>query len=308
MNCPNCNVYNPANARYCGRCGATLETPHSGPQEGQVGPDPSPEGAPDPYAQEAGPPSGLRPRELKELVAETLAVYRRNFGVMWRIALLANIPLFIAVFPRGNPALVSAITLAALFTGLLASGAGVYAVSRWYLGKRTTALTCYAAALNASLSLLLAGLVFIAAVVAGIVLSFLLIGIPLLVFVTVVWFFYIQVIMVEGKKPIEALMRSLELVRGTWWRVFGIGVAFAALLVASASALALPGVLLSLKYRLAGDLLVTITGVLVTPLVYIGATLVYFDLRVRKENYTLDTLASELGMSEKGPPQGPATP
>ena len=309
MNCPNCRAYNPGNARYCGRCGTTLETPSKKPRNGDHRPLFGDGRTQQPHSQpsEPRPADGLKPRKLGELVRETLAVYAGNLRVMWSISLVANVPLFVAVFPS-NPAAISSITLAGFFTGLLGYAAATYAVSRWYIGRKTNAATCFVAALNSSVSLLLAGLVFFFAVLAGLILSLLLIGIPALVFVVVVWVFYVQAIVIEGKGPAESLRRSYNLVRGSWWRVFGIGVAFVALLLAVTSIAALPGILLGLKHQLLGDLLVTLGSVFVTPISYIAAPLVYFDLRVRKEGYTLETLALELGFSQETPPQGPASP
>ncbi|MFH1140380.1 MAG: zinc-ribbon domain-containing protein [Chloroflexota bacterium] len=307
MNCPNCHTYNPDNARYCGRCGTTLEPPGEGQRVRQGQPSSGPEGPQEPYLHAGGPAGRLAPRTLGELVRETLSVYRWNFWLMLWLAIPANVPFFIAVLPF-SPALRSAITFAGLFTGLLAYGAAIYAVCRWYLGRRVNAATCYAAASLSAVSLLLAFLVVFSALLVGALLSLALIGIPLLVFVMVILFCYAQAIMIEGKSPLQALIRSYNLVHGSWWRVFGVGAALAALLLVVASITALPGYLLGPKHPLLGGLLASLGGVLVTPIAYIGATLVYFDLRVRKEGYTLDTLAAELGFSQDSPPQGPATP
>ncbi len=307
VNCPNCHTYNPDNARYCGRCGTTLEPPGERQRVHEDQPSSGPEGPQEPHPHAAGATGTLAPRTLGEMVRETLTVYRWNFWLMLWLAIPANVPFFIAVFPS-SPAVRSAITFAGLFTGLLAYGAAIYAVCRWYLGRRVNAATCYAAASISAVSLLLAFLVVFSALLVGALLSLALIGIPLLVFVMVIWFCYAQPIIVEGKRPTDALRRSFDLVWGNWWRVFGIGVAFALLLFLGALIAAVPGILIGLKYRLLGDLVATLGGVVVTPLGYIAATLVYFDLRVRKEGYTLETLATELGFPQDSPPQGPATP
>lgn len=309
MNCPNCKAYNPDNARYCGRCGTTLDT--TGQELGNVEVRP-PYGSgssqqPSSQSSEPKPAGGFKPRRLSELVRETLTVYAGNLRAMWNLTLMANVPLFIAVFPS-NPAVISSFTLAGLFTGLLSNAAAIYAVSRWYIGKKTNAATSLVAALNSAVSILLAGLIFVSAAAAGVILSTLIIGIPLLVFVVVAWFFYAQAIMIEGKGPAESLRRSYNLVRGSWWRVFGIGTAFVSLLIIVVLVAASPGILLGLKHRLLGDLLITLGTVFVTPIGYIAATLVYFDLRIRKEEYTLEALASELGMPQDSPPPGPARP
>ena len=307
MNCPNCQTNNPDNARYCARCGTLLEARGERLHVHEDQASSEPEAPQEPYPYPGEPTGRLAPRTLSELILETLAVYRCNFVAMLWLGLVANIPLFIALFPFG-PELRAAITLGSLFTGLLADAAAVYAVGRWYIGRKTNASTSFVLALNNAPSLLLAFLVFGSAMLAGMILSFLFIGIPLLAFLLVVWLWYVQAIVIESKRPVESLRRSFELVRGNWWRVFGIGVAFVLLLFLATATASLPGILLGIKFRLLGDLVTTLGGVVVTPVAYIGATLVYFDLRVRKEGYTLETLATELGFSEDSPPPEPITP
>ena len=296
MNCPNCKAYNPGSANYCSQCGATLTVPQGevrGSQDQGSGQPESPYGPylPTPAAE---PAVRLTPRSLGQLISETFAVYRRSFGVLWRIAVVGQVPLFVADF-ISNDALVASLFLASLFIGLLASAATTYAVSCQYLGWRITAGGCYVAALNNGISLLLNSLVFVAALFVGVILSLILIGIPLLVFVLVAGVFYVQAVMIEGKGPMAALWRSWELVRGSWWRVLGIGVAFVVVLVAATFIASVPGLILGLANDTAGNVLTTVGGILATPIGYIGATLVYFDLRVRKEGYTLEALSSELG-------------
>ena len=80
--------------------------------------------------------------------------------------------------------------------------------------------------------------IFLAVVLAGIGIS---IGLVLLVvpgvFLAVRWYFVPQAVMVDGARGTRALTRSGELVRGHWWRTFG-------LLVAANLAAVIPGVIL----------------------------------------------------------------
>ena len=295
MNCPNCKAYNPSSANFCSQCGGamraeeeTRSSENQGLAPGNLHYDSS---LPQTGAE---PASGLFPRDIGGLVSDTFAVYGKNFGVLWRIALVANIPFLIGGF-LSNSALVASLTVAGFFTGLLASGASAYAVSQQHLGRKVSAATCYVAALNNAVSLLLAAIVFTIGVIIAGTLSFLLIGIPLLIYIVVTFFFYIPAIMIEGQRPIAALGRSAELVRGSWWRVFGIGIVFVILLLVSLFIASIPGFLLVMVNEPMGNLLLNMGSVFVTPIGFVGTTLVYFDLRVRKEDYTLETLASEIG-------------
>ena len=296
MNCPNCNADNPDNAAYCSQCGTALAAQESEAQSGQGQRVDQPEGHYGDYLPMPGVRAAddLIPRNLGELINETIAVYRANFGTLLWIALVAQIPFFLGDFSTSD-ALELSYIVAALFTGLLANGATTYAVSQHYLKRRVNAGTCYVAALNSSLSLLGAFLVYWAVLIAAGFLSVILIGIPIFVFVAVAWVFSAQAIMVERYGPIAALYRSWGLVRGNWWRVFAIGVVFVVLLVVAGFVASIPGVILGLANTTLGNLLGTLGSVFVAPAGYVGATLVYFDLRIKKEGYNLETLTSEIG-------------
>ena len=300
MDCPNCQSYNPESARFCARCGTAL-TPSAGEPPGSREQPPYQPGSPHgPLVPTDGaqPADVLIPRDLGGLISETFVVYRNGFGVLWRISLLAQIPFLIEAF-ISNDVLVATLSVVSLLTGLLATAAVTYAVAQQYLGRRPTVGGCYVAALNNGISLLVAFVVFALAIIAAALLSIILIGIPLLFYIAVAWFFYVQAIMLEGVRPIHALGRSRELVRGSWWRVFGIGIVFVLLLVAIFIVASVPGVILAALNEELGDILLFVASLLITPLGYVGATLVYFDLRVRKEGYNVETLASEIGDRDK---------
>ncbi len=306
VRCPKCRAYIPAGATFCGLCGTRL-SPQPADQPGTGHPNEPPPGQEDKPPTSTAPKAAptFAPKNLGDLLRETFRVYGKNLWTMWWISLIANIPTFLfplllEVFPQDQAIALSIYPVGSLFTGLLGCAASVHAVAQWYLGRRASALSCYVAALENGNSLLLAALVFVGAVVASAALIVILVGIPLLAFVSVVFFFFIQAIMVERKRPMESLRRSLALVQGSWWRVFGIGAVFLAILLTGAIGAALPGMVLVSTSQLAGNLLSALGGVFVLPVWFIGGTLVYFDLRVRKEDFTLGTLASDVaGPKEK---------
>ena len=293
MNCPNCKSYNPGSARFCSECGTALASLGVDRQSGSD--QPGSRFSPVLPAAGAQPAGQLISRDVGQLINETFAIYRRSFRVLWPIALIAEIPAIIGAFVP-NQTLAAALSLASVFTGLLAGGAVTYAVSQQYLGRPVTVGACYVAALNRALSLLIALVVFMVVMFGAVLLSLILIGIPLLIYIVVAFFFFVQVIIIERKGPIDALTRSRQVVRGSWWRVFGIGIVFVLLIVAISFVVAIPAVILfGFPDEVLGDVFITLGGALLTPLGYVGATLVYFDLRVRKEGYTLETLATEVG-------------
>lgn len=136
-----------------------------------------------------------------------------------------------------------------------------------------------------------------------------LVGALIVLLATVLLLFATQEILLEGKGPGAALQRSWQLVRGSFWRVCGGVVAMSVLVFCTTS---LPAsaiqTLLSLVYareleaqiwiNALNVFLVKLGTVLTMPLQLTFYTLLYYDLRVRKEGFgsALDlsnTLAAE---------------
>ena len=148
------------------------------------------------------------------------------------------------------------------------------------------------------------------------------IGIPAIIIVGILfaiyfatrWAFYTQAVMVEETSATNALRRSGELVKGAWWRVFGIMVAILLiylmieliLLTSSTLIFALSGIaseidLLEVIRRTIWEPHGEIEGILhllhaiqtaiaalTMPIPAIGFTLLYFDRRIRKEGFDIE--------------------
>jgi len=105
----------------------------------------------------------------------------------------------------------------------------------------------------------------------------------------------------EGIGPVKALGRSWNLVRDNWWRTVGVLILVAIMVTLIQAALgALFGGIAALIPGLGADLragLVTTVAALVNALVGaitpIAITMLYLDLRVRKEGLDLDQLARQ---------------
>lgn len=139
---------------------------------------------------------------------------------------------------------------------------------------------------------------------------------PLSLYFAVRWGFVAEIFLIERTGIKDAFKRSSELVRGTWWRVFGILVLILILSAAIHYILELSLGLILILTKVAGatdikDLfqwsvmetgldssnllfyaVMTCTdlvlGTLTAPIWVIGITLLYFDLRIRKEGSDIE--------------------
>ncbi len=300
MSCVACGGGNPHEARFCVTCGVPLGS------QGDPGPD-------------GGGSRALTPMGLSDLLEKSLAVYRGNFGPFILISLVAHVPVLVLTLLSGGGvqsaettqavdaaeavAELGAILIATIVLALVAgyfstvlSAASVAAVGQYYVDGRIDPGYCLRRAWYRIASLSAAYIVFALVMVGAGVLMFVLVGIPLLFYLLVVWFFFVECIVLERKRPIDSLWRSRDLVQGNFWRVFLIGLVYTLLAVGLTFVAGLADMLLSqISWVLSSVFLVAVSA-LITPFLWVGRTLVYYDLRVRKEQYTMDDLATDMGL------------
>jgi hypothetical protein len=137
----------------------------------------------------------------------------------------------------------------------------------------------------------------------GLTVAFVALFLPL-IWLYVAWSVATPVLLIEGLGGWSALRRSFRLVRGRWWSVaFTLAVAKLMLSVASGIVLS---VFLIVPHAIDGSsVLLAVIGstvasavavTLVQPLQSAIITVLYFDLRVRKDGFDLALLASGLGL------------
>ena len=317
MRCPTCGVDNAPEAEYCSNCGVPIAGQRGEGQSVLYCPSCGSENSPDATlcvrcgADTGGPPThgagsrgsahygstipvagDLMPRDLGQLLSETFRVYGANFRTFFLIALVAQVPVLVGSLLTSSP-LFYIFVIVGVVLSILAHAAAVSAVVGGYLGRATGVGECYRRAWARVVSLVGGFVAYIIGLALSAAAIVLIIGLPVFFYLLVSWVFYPQVIILEGKGPLEGLGRSRALVRGTWWRVFGIGIIFVVVLLIIELIVSIPGSLVSATSPIAGAILLAIAGSIVAPIGYIGATLVYLDLRVRKEGYTLEAMASE---------------
>lgn len=194
---------------------------------------------------------------------------------------------------------------------LFSLGVLLFTGAQIYLGKHITAGAAFSQVTRRFLSYLGSSLLLIITIV---VLSITIIGTPFAIYFGIRWGFYAQAVLLEETSATNALKRSRELVRGSWWRVFGIILAIFLLsfmieivlhfflLFAFGFTEVISGEegLLEMFRRIFEPKLTSWDGLaayviqsvlnhfvtsLILPLAPIGITLLYFDQRIRKEGF-----------------------
>jgi hypothetical protein len=236
--------------------------------------------------------SDIPPRDLGRLINETFRVYGQAVGPFFAIALIPELPNLLSFAAGGLTE--GLLSLLSILLGIVSTGATIVCAGRVLTGQSADVALCYSRALNFVARLFFASLLIFLALAGSAILALLVVGVPLFFYLVVVWFFALEAIIFEGMSAVDALRRSRDLVRGNWWRLFGIGIVYVLL----GFALLIPGGIAVVIFGAASPALASVVlglvGALITPIFSIGSVLVYIDLRVRKEGYNLDTLASDL--------------
>jgi hypothetical protein len=252
---------------------------------------------------------------------ETFAIYAghlRGFALLVAIVQtpISLVTLLIFQLFGIGVATISATAVLGIFGTVFIYGAVVCAVGQHYIAGGIKTRVCYASAWRRAVSLGTLAAIAVAVLVVVATLSrtsesvgmgvALLLIFPAIVLAGIYWSVAVQAVMVERYKAIGALRRSIELIRGSWWRVLGITL----VIMLAAFGLAL---LISFPFAIAssvgglGQESVLVTGlkfvgglieeIVVPPVVFIAGTLLYYDLRVRKEKYDLPTMSREMGLT-----------
>ena len=240
-----------------------------------------------------------RPRDISALFADSLSVYFRNAPTFLALSAAVVVPVHLVVDGFGMeeltsgydssptavetviPTLVSFLVVAPLITAIC-----IHALNDLASGERPRARAGILAGLESFAP------IFFAVVLMGIGIA---IGLVLLVlpgiYLAVRWYFVPQTVVIEAARGTGALDRSGELVRGSWWRTFG-------LIVMANLAAILPALLLVAPFDALADssnrAVWSLVGTMATetitaPFVALFSTLLYYDLRARRREALLES-------------------
>lgn len=271
----------------------------------------------------------LRPLSIGEILDVAIKIYLRNAWTLFRVVLVVVAPVQIVsalikasavssgdAFDTSSDTTVSshdlayalsaflAVTILGMLASTMANGACFKAVADAYLGEQATWRSSLRFAFVRIHSILwvtfLGGLLTALGTIACIAPG---------VYLWIAFAVAVPVLLTEGVKGSKALGRSRTLVTDRWWGTFGVvvlGSILAGIVSAAIGAVARVAGGTTDANTVAGFLVNTVSGTLGsmigTPFTAAFVTVLYFDLRVRKEAFDLQLLAERIGLT--APPEG----
>lgn len=234
-------------------------------------------------------PQPPKPLGLPELLDKAFQAYRRNFVFFAAIAVLCALPDLVVEMIWGSGALLGATRL--IFAP--------YALALLYISATQVVIWN-----EANLKVVLRAALQRYFPFAGLVIAYILASLALFILPLGVWLFVLwgpaaPALAAEPTNPNAAIRRSAQLVKGVWWRCFLtmatvlILVGLVAFILAASAGVAVgfvPGLSEDASFMLIG-VASLLAASLAAPLVPIAFSLLYVDLRVRKEGFELDYLA-----------------
>jgi hypothetical protein len=241
----------------------------------------------------------LRTRSASELADAAINLFRANGRLMLVISATMTLPLiviYVLFMPHstapGTGAMIVRVVLIAIGSlwGGITSGALAFAASERYLGREVTANGAISAALGRSLPL---GL--------GILARWLLVGAGLaLLIVPGVYAFIFSfgmtaAIMLERRGVNAAWLRSRELARGMKGHVLSaLFIAYLVFFVVFVTVGYMVGGMLFGENERALQVMQNTVSIFVAPFVVCTETLLFYDLRIRKEGFDIEHMAAQL--------------
>jgi hypothetical protein len=277
--------------------------------------------------------TGMRPRRVGEILDAAIKLYVGNAKTLIGLAAVVVVPLQAleaivllstvpssSDLPRGGAfglssgtdrtaALGAQATLevASLLGAALVTAACVKAISDAYLDRAPTIGESLRFGLRRLLRVI--GLQIVTFI--GLALAFIALIVPG-IWLYAAWSVAVPCLLIERRGIFRALGRSRRLVKGRWWPTAGV------LLVATIMVGVIAGVIDGLLVGIAGVsdqssvVLAAVTtalagvvgGVITEPFRASAVTVLYYDLRVRREGYDLHVLADQLGLPGATLPDG----
>ena len=259
-------------------------------------------------------------RGLGDILNETFVIYGSQFKRFIVLVAVIQLPVaLIAAIPVDNRIFSIVLNLINFIALTFAYGAAIFAVGQYYVAGQVNVGVCYTRVLWRGKSVLMLGAIQAALGATFLMLSEIMLEteqlaiIPVaLVLLTLMLIFVIYMttaapaVIVEGYRSLSALGRGFALARRSELRIFLNLLVYSLLALGLLIVIMLPFLIVasvtaagSEEFTSTGQIAVwagaTIGSIIVLPVTYIPATLLYYDLRVRKEEYNVSRLSEEMG-------------
>jgi hypothetical protein len=236
--------------------------------------------------------TALRPRSATEIIDASFQLLRRHYTQLVAVAVVALLPYIVLVAVTGGTGTASPsallVVLAQYLCAALAEAAVIVGVSQAYLEGSVDIQHALVSTAGRLPTILLAGFFRGMAVMVG----FLALFFPG-IYVLLRTFAIIPVVVLEERSAGESFRRSWDLAKGEVWKVFvTLLLAWLIFFVLYLLLAMIAGMLASRNER-ASSLIVAILLALVYPITGVVTTLLYYDIRVRREGFDLELLARE---------------
>jgi hypothetical protein len=249
----------------------------------------------------------LRPLSVGEILDTSFGLYRRHFLSLATIVMVSTgAPLLLNLYLQSaggmfaNPLLTVIYLLCYIALSSLGAAATVFLISEGYLGRELSAGAALSRATPLLGTLIVYSILF--ALVVG--LGLLLLVVPGIILACGLVLATPVIVLEAGVSASGAMGRSWSLTQGSRLRMFGLLLVFVLLVYIPVIALTLVATLIAPGAFAAGEasgapmlIFTAVMGIVqmvIYPLLYCILTVAYYDMRVRKEGFDLEMLASSL--------------
>ena len=258
-------------------------------------------------------------RGLGDILNETFVIYGSHFKKFIVLVAVIQLPVaLLAAIPVDNRIFGIILNLINFIALTFAYGAAIFAVGQHYVAGQVNVGVCYTRVLWRGKSVLMLGAIQAALGATFLTLSELLLETEQLLIIPValallalmlMFVIYMTTaapaVIVEGYRSISALRRGFALARRSELRILLNLMVYSLLALGLLIVVMLPFLIAASitaegeEFTLAGQIATTVGAtlgsIIVLPVTYIPATLLYYDLRVRKEEYNVSRLSEEMG-------------
>lgn len=242
------------------------------------------------------PATALRPRSVTEIIDASFQLLRRHYTPLVAIAVVALLPYIILVALTGGARAESPSALLTLVAqwlcAALAEAAVIVGASDAYIDGNVDIQRSLASTAGRLPTIILAGIFRGLAILAGMI--------ALVVPGIYVWFrtfAIVPVVVLEERGAGDSFRRSWDLAKGEVWKIIGTlllaWLIFMILYMLLVFAVGVIAGLSAVTNERMTSLVVAILMALVYPITCVVTTLLYYDIRVRREGYDLELMARD---------------